>query len=111
MYAVARMRQAWPVNAPRVAVVSFLGGAVSVLPFTQEWFGVGDLAFNWLLFAALIASVALGFAIHLSSHLGRLVALLAGPPEQRARALVLVAVFAGAGLAAMVAASALVGTT
>jgi hypothetical protein len=111
VYAVARMRHACSVNAPRVAVVSFLGGAVSVLPFAQEWFGVGDLAFNWLLFAALVASVALGFAIHLSPHLRRLVAFLAGPPEKRARALVLVAAFAGAGLSAMVAASALVGTS
>lgn len=110
MYAVARMRHACPVNAPRVAVISFLGGAVSVLPFAQEWFGVGDLAFNWLLFAALVSSVALGFAIHLSRRLRRLVEVLAGPPEPRARALVLVAVFAGAGLSAMVAVAALVGS-
>ncbi|GIU94646.1 MAG: hypothetical protein KatS3mg012_1103 [Gaiellaceae bacterium] len=104
------MRHASRVNAPRVAVVSFLGGAVSVLPFAQEWFGVGDRAFNWLLFAALVSSVALGFAIHFSGRLRRLVETLAGPPEPRARALVLVAVFAAAGLSAMVAAAALVGT-
>jgi hypothetical protein len=98
------------VNAPRVAVISWLGGAVSVLPFAQEWFELSDQAFNFLLLAALASSVALGFAIHFSGCLRRLVAVLAGPPEPRVRALVLVAVFAGAGLGAMVVAAALVGS-
>jgi hypothetical protein len=63
-----------------------------------------------VLFAAVVSSVALGFAIHLSRRLARLVEVLAGPPQPRARALVLVAVFAGAGLSAMVALTWLVGS-
>lgn len=98
-------------NARRVAVISWLGGAVSVLPFAQEWFSLSTRAANLALFAALVSAVALGFAIHLSPRLARLVELLAGPPEPRARALVLVAAFAGAGLAAMVALAALVGSS
>lgn len=109
MYAVARMRQAASVNAPRVAVISWLGGAVSVLPFAQEWFDLSTRASNLALFAAVVSAVALGLAIHFSRRLARLVAALAGPPEPRARALVLVAAFAGAGLAATVALTALSG--
>lgn len=104
------MRQAEAVNASRVAVVSWLGGAASILPFAQEWFDLSVRASNLALFAALVSSVALGLAIHVSPRLARLVAALAGPPEPRARALVLVVAFAGAGLAAMVAATALVGS-
>jgi Kef-type K+ transport system membrane component KefB len=98
------------VNAPRVAVISWLGGAASVLPFAQEWFGVSARASNLALFAAIVSAVALGFAIHLAPPLARLVEVLAGPPEPRVRALVLVAAFAGAGLAAMVGLTALVGS-
>ena len=110
MYAVARMRQACAVNASRLASVSWLGGAVSVLPFAREWFELGNRAFNLLLVGALASAIALGFAIHSSGRLRRLVTALAGPPEPRARALVLVAVFASAGLVAMVAATAIAGT-
>jgi len=104
------MRHACAVNAPRVAVISFLGGAVSVLPFDEDWFGLGGRAPDVLLIAALTASAALGIAIHFSARLQRLVALLAGPPTPRARALVLVAVFAGAGIGTMVVAAALAGS-
>lgn len=91
-------------------MISWLGGAASVLPFAQEWFELSSKAANLALFAAVVSTVALGFAIQLVSPLRRLVAVLAGPPEPRARALVLVAVFAGAGLAAMIALTALVGS-
>lgn len=91
-------------------MISWLGGAVSVLPFAQEWFELSSKAANLVLFTAVVSTVALGFAIHLVSPLRRLVVVLAGPPEPRARALVLVAVFAGAGLAAMVALTVLVGS-
>jgi len=102
------MRQASPVRAlGRLAVVSWLGGAVSVVPFAEEWLELSGEAVNWALFGALVTSVALGFAIALSEPLQRLVAVLAGPPEPRARALALVAVFALAGALAMLGALAL----
>ena len=91
-------------------MISWLGGAVSVLPFAEGWFSLSTRAANLALLAALASSVALGFAIHFSGRLARFVAVLAGPPEPRVRALVLVVVFAGAGLAAMVALTALVGS-
>lgn len=80
-----------------------------MLPFAQEWFGLSTRASNLALFAAVVSAVALGLAIHLSQRLARLVTALAGPPQPRARALVLVAAFAGAGSAAMVALTAFVG--
>jgi hypothetical protein len=88
----------------RLAVISWLGGAVSVVPFAQQWFDLDDAAVNYALLGALASAVALGFAIALWAPFHRAVALLAGPPEPRARALVLVAVFAPAGALAMVAA-------
>ena len=91
-------------------MISWLGGAVSVLPFAQEWFSLSARAGNLSLLAAIASAVALGFAIHFSGPLARLVTVLAGPPEPRVRALVLVAAFAGAGLGAMVALTALVGS-
>ena len=97
-------------QAPRVAVISWLGGAISVLPFAQEWFELSSRASNLCLFAAVVSAVALGFAIHFSRRLARIVAALAGPPEPRARALVLVAAFSAAGLSAMVALTWLVGS-
>ena len=85
----------------RLAVVSWLGGAVSVVPFAQEWLDLSDAAVNWALFGALASSVVLGFAIALSRPLQRAVLFLAGPPEPRARALVLAVVFAASGALAM----------
>jgi hypothetical protein len=104
VYAAARMRQASDVRAEgRLAVISWLGGAVSIVPFAQEWFALGDGATNWAILAALVSSAALGFAIALSPPLRRAVVVLAGPAERRARALVLVAVFAAGGALAMLA--------
>ena len=94
----------------RIAVASWLGGAVSILPFTEDWFGLGGSTVNFLLLAALASAVVLGFAIHFSTRLQRLIVLLAGPPEPRAGALVLVAVLAGAGALAMLAVTALIGS-
>ena len=91
----------------RLAVVSWLGGAVSVVPFAEEWFELESATVNWALFAALASSVAVGFAIALSARLQRLVSFLAGPPRPRARALVLVATFAATGALAMIGALAL----
>jgi hypothetical protein len=98
------MRQASEVRAQgRLAVISWLGGTVSIVPFAQEWFSLGDSAVNWALLGALASSAALGFAIALSPAIRRAVVVLAGPPERRARALVLVAVFAAGGALAMLA--------
>ena len=91
-------------------MISWLGGAVSVLPFAEEWFSLSARAASLSLLAAIASAVALGFAIFFSARLARLVRVLAGPPEPRVRALVLVAVFAGAGLGAMVALTALAGS-
>jgi hypothetical protein len=106
------MRQASPVTrrVRLLAVFSWLGGAVSVLPFAEEWFGVDGRTADAVLLAALALSVALGFAIHYSSGLRRVVVDLAGPADRPARALVLVAVFALAGAATMLAATALLGS-
>jgi hypothetical protein len=72
----------------RLAVIAWLGGAVSIVPFAEGWFDLERSGVNWALFGAVVSAAALGFAI-------------AGPPEPRARALVLAAVFAGAGALAM----------
>jgi hypothetical protein len=85
----------------RLAVVSWLGGAVSIVPFAVDWLDLGDGAANWAIFGALVSAVALAFAISLSPRLQHMVAVLAGPPEPRARALVLVAVLAAGGALAM----------
>ena len=81
--------------------MSWLGGAVSIVPFAQEWFELGGRAVNYALFGALVSTVVLGFAIALSPPLQRLVTFLAGPPERRVRALALAAVFAVGGALAM----------
>jgi hypothetical protein len=104
VYAAARMRQASVVRSEgRLAVISWLGGTVSIVPFAAEWFSLPEGAVNWALLGALASSAALGFAIALSPPLRRVVVVLAGPHELRARALVLVAVFAAGGALAMLA--------
>jgi hypothetical protein len=100
------MRQASPDVTRRVrilTVVSWLGGAASVLPFAEEWFDLSGRLGNLALLAAVASAVALGFAVHSSSGLDRVLAGLAGPPDPPARALVLVAVIASAGALAMLA--------
>jgi hypothetical protein len=84
-----------------LATVSWLGGAASVLPFAQEWFGLGQGTANVCLFLAVVSAAALSFALALVPRLGRAVERLAGPPEPRARALVLVAAVAPLGALAM----------
>ena len=93
-----------------LAVVSWLGGAASVLPFAEEWFDLDGRIANAALLAALASAVALGFVIHFSPGLQHILARLAGPPERPAQALVLVAVLAPAGALAMLAATALLGS-
>jgi hypothetical protein len=90
--------------------VSWLGGAASVLPFAEEWFGLSMRAGNLLLLGALATSVGLAFAVSLSSSFRRFVERLAGPRQRPARALVLVAVFATAGALAMLGGAALAGS-
>ena len=111
MYDGTRMRQASPV--PRrlrtIAVVSWMGGAASILPFATEWFELSTRASNLLLFAAVVSSFGLGLAISTWPTLRHAIERLAGPPERPARALLLVAVMAGVSAAAMLAAAALVG--
>ncbi len=105
------MRHASGVRASgRIAVVSWLGGAVSILPFAEDWFGLGERAANLALLTALASAFALGLLIHASARLRHVVATLAGPPRPRARALILVAVFASAGALGMLAGTALVGS-
>jgi len=107
-----RMRQASPVTRRlrTIAVLSWLGGAASILPFASQWFDLSTRASNLLLFTAVVSSFAFGLAIGAWPALQRLLARVAGPPDQPARALVLVAVVAGAGVTAMLAASAVVGS-
>jgi hypothetical protein len=90
--------------------VSWLGGAASVLPFAEEWFGLSMKAGNLLLLGALASSAALAFAVYGIASFRGLVQRLAGPPDQPARALVLVVTFAAAGALTMLGASALVGS-
>jgi len=105
------MRHASAVRASgRIAVVSWLGGAVSILPFAEDWFGLGERAANLALLAALASAFALGLLIHTSARLQHFVVTLAGPSRPRARALILVAVFASAGALGMLAGTALVGS-
>jgi hypothetical protein len=94
-------------RAPLLAVVSWLGGAASLLPFAEEWFDLSKRLSNLALLLAVASAVALGLAIRLAPRLERLAARLAGPDDRPARALVLVAVLAGAGAAAMLALTAL----
>jgi hypothetical protein len=99
------MRQANPVRAQRrLAVVSWLGGAVSIVPFAVDWLHLDDGAANWAILGALVSAAGLGLALALSPRLQHAVAMLAGPPEPPARALLLVAVLAPAGALAMLAA-------
>ncbi|MCS7008163.1 MAG: hypothetical protein NZL88_11480 [Gaiellaceae bacterium] len=92
-----------------LAVVSWLGGAVSLLPFAQEWFDLSQRRANVCLFLALVSAVALSFALVLVPPLARVVERLAGPPEPRARSLVLVAVVAPVGALAMLGLAAALG--
>jgi hypothetical protein len=96
-------------RAPLLTVVSWLGGAVSLLPFAEEWFELSRRLGNLALLLAVASGVALGLAVRTSPPLERLSARLAGPAEQPSRALVLVAVFASAGAVAMLALTALLG--
>jgi hypothetical protein len=82
---------------------------VSLLPFAQEWFDLSQRRANVCLFLAVLSAVALAFALGLVPPLARVVERLAGPPEPRARALVLVAVLAPLGAQAMLAHAAAIG--
>lgn len=112
MYAALRMRQACavPRRLRTIAVVSLLGGAASVLPFAVEWFDLSTRAANLLLFSAVVGAFAFSVAIAKSIQLRDAIDRLAGPADRPSRALVLVAVVAGAGVSMMVAAAALVGS-
>lgn len=92
-----------------LVVASWLGGTASILPFAEEWFGLGTRAGNFALLAAIASAVALGFLLVATSRFDRTLLVLAGPPDRPARALVLVAVIASAGALAMLALTALVG--
>lgn len=110
MYAATRMRQACVVTRRirTIAVVSLLGGAASILPFAVEWFDLSTRVSNLLLFSAVVTAFASSLAIGASPRLQHAIGRLAGPPERPSRALVLVAVGAGVGVTAMLAAAALV---
>jgi hypothetical protein len=82
-----------------------------VLPFATEWFDLSPKTRDFALLAALASTTAMGLLIHASGSLQRVVDSLAGPPDRPARALVLVAAFASAGLLAMVALTAALGAT
>lgn len=112
MYAATRMRQASLMTRRlrTITVVSWLGGAASVLPFAAGWFDLSTRASNLLLFAGIVSAFGLSIAIVKSPALQRGIARLAGPPDRPAQALVLVAVLAGAGVTAMLVAAALVGS-
>jgi len=86
----------------RLAVIAWLGGTVSIVPFAEGWFDLERSAVNWALFGAVVSAAALGFAIALLQPLQRAVVALAGRSERTPRALVLAAVFASAGALAMV---------
>jgi hypothetical protein len=90
-----------------LVILSWLGGAASPLPFVEEWLDLSQRAGNLLLLGAIASSVALGLAVHGLPRLRALVLRLAGPPDQPAHALALVAVFASAGALTMLAAAAL----
>jgi hypothetical protein len=92
----------------RIAVISWLGGAASVLPFATDWLDLSIRASNLLLFSAVVSSFVFGLAIGAFSTLQRWIARLGGPPEQPAHAFVLVAVVAGAGVAVMLTAATIV---
>ena len=94
----------------RLAVVSWIGGAASVLPFATGWFGLSTRTANLLLFAALVSTFAFNLLIGAWPLLQTVLSRLAGPPAQPARALVLVAAVAVAGAVAMVAAAGLAGS-
>jgi hypothetical protein len=93
-----------------ITVVSWLGGAASILPFAEDWFGLSTRVSNVALLATIASGVVLGLLVRASSRLEDVVERLAGPPERPARALVLVAVLASAGAGAMLALTALLGT-
>jgi hypothetical protein len=93
-----------------LAVVSWLGGAVSILPFAVEWFDLDPRTGDAMLLAAVASGFALGLTIHFSAGMQHALVQLAGPPERPARALVLVAVLAAAGAATMLAAAVFLGS-
>jgi hypothetical protein len=95
----------------RLAVVSWLGGAVSILPFATGWYDLSERATNLLLLGALASAFAFSLLIGASTRLQHALMRLAGPRDRPARALVLVAVVATAGLVAMLAAGRLVAST
>jgi hypothetical protein len=99
-----------PRRVRRLAVVSWIGGAASILPFATGWFGLSTRAANALLLAALVSTFAFNLLIGAWPALQEALSRLAGPPTQPSHALVLVAVVAGAGIGAMVAAAALAGS-
>lgn len=113
MYVAGRIRQASLVTrrVRTISVVAWFGGAASILPFATGWFDLGARAPNVLLFTVLVSAFAFSLLINASASLQRGLTRLAGPPEQPAHALVLVAVVAAAGVAAMLAAAALVGSS
>lgn len=92
-----------------LAVVSWLGGAASLLPFAEEWFELSGRAANLVLLAVVASAAALGFALYAWSGLDRVLHRLAGPPERPARALVLVAVVASTGAVTVLVATAALG--
>ena len=93
-----------------ITVVSWLGGAASILPFVAGWFGLSTRASNLLLFAGIVSAFGLSLAVGTSQRLQHAIVRLAGPPDRPTRTLVLVAIVAGAGVAAMLVAAALVGS-
>jgi len=94
-----------------LAVVSWLAGAASLLPFAEEWFDLSGRVGDFVLLAAVASAAALGFVLHASPGLDRALLRLAGPPERPARALVLVVVVASAGALTMLVSTALLGKT
>jgi hypothetical protein len=93
-----------------LTVVSWVGGAASILPFAKDWFDLSQRATNVLLFATVVSAFALNLLLGSWPPLSRALTRLAGPPEQPARALVLVGVVAALSAGAMLVAAALVGS-
>jgi hypothetical protein len=112
VYAATRMRQACPVTRRirTIAVVSWLGGAASILPFATQWFDLSARASNLLLFAAIVSTFVFSLLIGRWQELRDGLARLAGPPEKPAHALLVVAAVGGCTLTAMLAATAIIGS-
>jgi hypothetical protein len=97
-------------RTPLLTVVSWLGGAASLLPFAEDWFDLSGRLGNVALLLAVVSAFVLGVAVRGIPALERFTARLAGPPGRPAHALLVVAVFAPAGAAAMLALTALLGS-